>query len=65
MSFALFRLAGIGQGVYKRYLQGNASSTSAKNFEVLTKIVAQTAWKITGNAKTMKSNQASIQVNTI
>jgi hypothetical protein len=46
ISFSLFRLASIAQGVYKRFLQGNASSTSANMFDKITKIVAETAWKI-------------------
>ena len=46
LSFALFRLAGIGQGVYKRSLQGNASSTTAGNFGKLTIAVANVGWKL-------------------
>ena len=46
LSFALFRLAGIGQGVYKRSLQGNASSTTAGGFDKLTRLVADLGWKL-------------------
>lgn len=46
LAFALFRLAGIGQGVYKRSLQGNASSTNASSFGQITIAIANTGWSI-------------------
>nr|QBK46529.1 acyl-CoA dehydrogenase C-terminal domain containing protein [Philasterides dicentrarchi] len=41
LAFSFFRLAGISQGVYKRSLMGNASSTKAKSFEVTAKQLAR------------------------
>lgn len=46
LSFALFRLAGIGQGVYKRSLQGNASSANARYFDKITIVIATKGWEL-------------------
>ena len=46
VSFSLFRLASIAQGVYKRFLQGNASSESARMFDKVTRVVAESSWKV-------------------
>ena len=51
LSFSLFRLAGITQGVYKRSLQGNASSTTAGSFGKLTIAVANIGWNIANPIK--------------
>jgi len=42
--FNLFRLAGISQGVYKRGLEGNASSSQAHEFGEVVQQYADTAW---------------------
>lgn len=44
--FNLFRLAGISQGVYKRGLEGNASSTQALEFGPVVRQYAETAWSM-------------------
>lgn len=46
IAFSLFRNAGIAQGVYKRSLQGNASSPFAKNFEVAAQLFGDIAWNL-------------------
>jgi len=43
VAFALFRTAAILQGVYKRSLQGNASSARAQGVGILVQIIAQLA----------------------
>lgn len=45
LAFGMFRLAAIVQGVYKRGLDGNASSETAKQFGPLVELFAQTAWE--------------------
>jgi len=44
VAFALFRLASIAQGVYKRGLDGNASSTQASMYGAVCAFLSQTAW---------------------
>lgn len=44
--FGIFRLVAIVQGVYKRGLDGIASSAEAESFGALVKFLADTAWKI-------------------
>lgn len=44
--YNLFRLAGISQGVYKRGLDGNASSVQALQFKDVVREYAETAWKM-------------------
>lgn len=44
--YNLFRLAGISQGVYKRGLEGNASSQIALEFGEVVKQYAETAWNM-------------------
>ena len=45
-AFSIFRIASILQGVYKRHLQGNASSEQAKEKGLLAREFAKTAWEI-------------------
>ena len=47
--FNLFRLAGISQGVYKRGLEGNASSSQAHEFGEVVQQYAETAWRMVEN----------------
>jgi aminoglycoside phosphotransferase (APT) family kinase protein len=47
-AFSLFRLAAIAQGVYKRGLQGNASSTEAAMFEAAVPHLADIACGLAG-----------------
>jgi aminoglycoside phosphotransferase (APT) family kinase protein len=44
--YNLFRLAGISQGVYKRGLDGNASSEQALMFKDVARTYSETAWKL-------------------
>lgn len=46
ISISLFKLASIGQGVYKRSLQGNASSPFANSFLKKTKFVASLSYQL-------------------
>ena len=46
MAFAIFRMAAIAQGVYKRSLQGNASSDDASSFGAAVKMLAELACAI-------------------
>ncbi len=46
LSFSMFRIASILQGVYKRGIQGNASSTKALQMGELAKTAAAAAWSI-------------------
>lgn len=46
ISFSLFRLASISQGVYKRGLDGNASSETAAQFGNTCQLLAQNAWRL-------------------
>lgn len=46
VAFSAFRLAGIAQGVYKRFLQGNASSTTAGVFGAVSKMCLEAAWSL-------------------
>ena len=47
-AFSLFRLASIAQGVYKRSLDGNASSDSAAQYGAAVKVLADVACKLIG-----------------
>ena len=49
--FALFRIAAIAQGVYKRGLDGIASSERAKSFGDACRIRAELAWSMVEEAK--------------
>jgi hypothetical protein len=42
----MFRLAGIAQGVYKRGLDGIASSDKAKTYGKFVKFLSDIAWQI-------------------
>jgi aminoglycoside phosphotransferase (APT) family kinase protein len=46
LSFAVFRLASIAQGVYKRGLDGNASSETAATFGNTCQFLAGHAWRL-------------------
>lgn len=46
MAFSFFRVAAILQGVYKRALQGQASSENAKAVGALAESMAKTGWKL-------------------
>jgi aminoglycoside phosphotransferase (APT) family kinase protein len=46
VAFSMFRLAAIVQGVYKRGLDGNASSTSALELGRLVRLQAEAAWDL-------------------
>lgn len=46
LAFSIFRLAAIAQGVYKRGLDGNASSTRALELGRLVKILSDAAWNL-------------------
>ena len=46
LAFSLFRLASIAQGVYKRGLDGNASSEQAMTYGTICQLLAQLAWSI-------------------
>lgn len=46
LSFSIFRLASITQGVYKRGLDGNASSSKAAGYGDMCKRLADAAWAI-------------------
>ncbi|HBM90096.1 MAG TPA: phosphotransferase family protein, partial [Rhodobiaceae bacterium] len=46
LSFSIFRLASITQGVYKRGLDGNASSEKATQYGDMCRRLAETAWKV-------------------
>ena len=44
MAYNMFRMAGIVQGVYKRALDGNASSEQAKGYGVMVPVLAESGW---------------------
>jgi len=46
LAFVIFRYAGIAQGVYKRGLQGNASSQEAMSLGEVVEIASDKAWEI-------------------
>jgi aminoglycoside phosphotransferase (APT) family kinase protein len=46
VAFALFRMAAIVQGVYKRGLDGNAASARAKTFKEVCRLRAEQAWAL-------------------
>ncbi|MEB2286056.1 MAG: phosphotransferase family protein [Polyangiaceae bacterium UTPRO1] len=46
LAFSLFRLAAIAQGVYKRGLDGNASSEQAMMYGAICQLLAALAWEI-------------------
>jgi aminoglycoside phosphotransferase (APT) family kinase protein len=50
MAFGIFRLAAIAQGVYKRSLQGNASSDNASGYGAAAMMLAELACGIAGIA---------------
>ena len=46
LAFSFFRLAAILQGVYRRGLQGNASSREALSKRELVRVCAETGWRL-------------------
>jgi aminoglycoside phosphotransferase (APT) family kinase protein len=46
VAFSLFRLAAIVQGVYKRGLDGNASSETAKSYGDRARVLAELGWSL-------------------
>jgi len=44
LAFSMFRLASISQGVYKRGLDGNASSENATQYGSACRMLAECAW---------------------
>ena len=48
MAFGIFRLAAIAQGVYKRSLQGNASSDNASTYGAAVSMLAELACSVAG-----------------
>ena len=46
ITFSMFRLASIAQGVYARALQGNASSAKAKDYDRRAIKLAKIAWAL-------------------
>jgi len=46
VAFSLFRLAAIVQGVYKRGLDGNASSDTAKSYGDRARVLAELGWSL-------------------
>ena len=46
LAFSFFRLAAILQGVYRRGLEGNASSSEALSKRDLVRVCAQTGWRL-------------------
>ena len=51
VAFSLFRLASIAQGVYKRSLQGNASSASAARYRHAARQLSELAGEIAGGER--------------
>jgi len=51
IAFSIFRLASISQGVYKRGLDGNASSTQAMMFKEICRLLADMAWGLLETAR--------------
>jgi aminoglycoside phosphotransferase (APT) family kinase protein len=51
IAFSIFRLAAIAQGVYKRGLDGIASSASAKSYGALVQFLSDAAWQIVSQPK--------------
>jgi aminoglycoside phosphotransferase (APT) family kinase protein len=55
MAFGIFRLAAIAQGVFKRSLQGNASSDSASSYGAAVTMLAELGCSIAGISTTSKA----------
>jgi aminoglycoside phosphotransferase (APT) family kinase protein len=54
MAFSMFRLAAIVQGVYKRGLDGIASSDKAKTYGEHVQFLSDIAWQIASSSEGMK-----------
>jgi len=50
LAFSIFRVAAIVQGVYKRGLDGIASSAKAESFGIYVKFLSDTGWQIASSA---------------
>jgi len=61
VAFSAFRLAGITQGVYKRSLQGNASSAHAGIYGEVTKMLSDAAWSLVEAAEAQEKKQQQQQ----
>lgn len=59
-SFALFRAAAILQGVYKRSLEGNASSSNAKMVGAFYELLSKLAWKVASSSENKEDITMSI-----
>lgn len=59
MAFSFFRVAAILQGVYKRSLQGQASSENAKAVGMLAETMAEIGWKLACTQKESNSKGVS------
>ena len=59
LALSFFRLASIGQGVWKRALQGNAKSPQARLFEHLTTTIADSGWLVAESSTASQSLAAS------
>ena len=51
IAFSIFRLASISQGVYKRGLDGNASSAQATTFKDICRLLSDMAWSALESAR--------------
>jgi aminoglycoside phosphotransferase (APT) family kinase protein len=51
IAFSIFRLASISQGVYKRGLDGNASSAQATTFKDICRLLSDMAWRTLEGAR--------------
>jgi len=61
LAFVCFRFAAILQGVYKRALQGQASSSTAEQAGLIGTAIADTAWKIASQTKPSSSSSVAKQ----
>ena len=59
LALSFFRLASIGQGVWSRALQGNAKSPQARQFEHLTKAIADLGWSIAESSSSSSTSTLS------
>jgi aminoglycoside phosphotransferase (APT) family kinase protein len=54
LAFSIFRVAAIVQGVYKRGLDGIASSAKAESYGIYVRYLSDIGWKIASKANTQK-----------
>jgi len=60
ISFSLFRIAAISQGVYKRALDGNASSETALSYGTVASALSELGWSVVTQAETSKVPSAKL-----